>query len=282
MHKQNKNNHIRSHSFGGHLNKNWVNQDLRRYQLTYGSTLKTTPPKKGPDVDSLNNNNWLTLFNCLGLKKITLHASSGKLLSSPAMGAILDLAFTTIGGGLAPAKVYSRKSIAGFKLSKYSLLGVKATLRNIVKCEFYYKLYFLTAGDQNLKSRPPKSNVYWGGAPREDRLYRFRSSLNPTIEPYCTSKGLNLTGVTKKAASPFEQSKQALIQAARRAAVKQGFSVEGPMQSLPVSITSLAIKNVFRFNELDTLDYESFSSISGFEIHFSLKNPCFFGKKASF
>lgn len=208
MYKQKKHDYIRSHSFGGHLNKDWVNQDLRRYQLTYGSTIKESFQKIGElsNADSLNNKNWLTLFNCLGLKKITLHSNSGKLLSTPATGAILDLAFSTI-GPQTPSKVYSRKSVAGFKLSKRSLLGVKATLRNIVKCEFYYKLYFLTAGEHRMKSPVLKRNLSWGGYSSES--------------------------------------------------------------SLPVGVTPLAIKNVFRFNELDTLDYESFSSISGLEIHFS-------------
>ena len=231
MYKQKKHDHIRSHSFGGHLFfKNWVNHDLRRYQLTYGSIIFTeqnnpNADARRNDLNLIYNNNWLNLFHIIGFSQLTLHCSSGQILKTPSMGAILDIAFSTI-TGLAPTKVYSRKSIAGFKLSKHNLLGVKNTVRNVEKFLFYYKLYFLTAGLKPLVLKPPfETSLILKNKTLQQRrleipssfLADLRNSLNPNIKK---------------------------------------------------RVPSLAIKNVFCFNELDSLDYELFSSIKGFEVNF--------------
>lgn len=211
----NKNNNLdlfRSHSFVGHLNKSWLKQDVPRYQINLedcqankskSDRVKNASTNFAAFVVSQN-----TRKKAYELEKITLHASSGKLLQFPNNSSVIDLAFSTI-GCQTPTKIYSRKSIAGFKLSKSALLGAKSTLRNLAKYEFYYKFYFLGSSE-------PKANLL---------AEQFRITLG-----------------------------------------------EQKHQLNKRKTTSLAIKNVFVFNELDNLDYDTFSNLTGFEIH--LINRC--------
>jgi hypothetical protein len=196
---------IRSRNFGGHLNKNWIERDLPRYQITYGCW-KANEKKS-------NTKKQVKVLNSYGLEKIILHSSSGRLLQSPSNSTTIDLAFSTV-GCQTPTKVYSRKSIAGFKLSKFALLGAKTTLRNLAKYAFFYKFYFLGAGETNV------------------------------------------TAMTKQFRITFGEQKFS------------GSALQTTQQQSSLSTISLPIKNVFLFNELDSLDYEVFSNMTGFEITF--------------
>ena len=199
----------RSLYFGGHLNRNWSKYNLLRFKpsLTQAK-MESKDPTKSPFLNTLD------VKNLLGLEKITLHTSSGKLLSSPANLVAINLAFGTLGLQV-PTQIHSKKSVAGFKLSRGALLGAKSTLRGISAYEFFYKLYYL--GAEYSGSDQKKSSTLFK---QRDSNYR---RMKPTSTDY-SSKRTNRT--------------------------------------LP-----LGIKNVFAFPELDMLDYETFSTLPGFEIH---------------
>nr|YP_025777.1 ribosomal protein L5 [Tupiella akineta]AAQ18736.1 ribosomal protein L5 [Tupiella akineta] len=227
---------IRSRNFVGHLNKNWIERDLPRYQLTFGGWQTNEDKKNNVNlpafvfpVGKVNKDlasSWkargfpkdaqkrLKVLNSYGLEKIILHSSSGKLLQAPSSSTTIDLAFSTV-GCQTPTKVYSRRSIAGFKLSKSALLGAKATLRNLAKYDFFYKFYFLGAGETNVTAMTRQSRITLG---------------------------------EQKLAAPY--------------------GLQSIQQQPNLSTTSLAVKNVFLFNELDSLDYDVFSNMAGFEIVF--------------
>lgn len=285
MNKLKINNIDRSHSFGGHLNNNWITRDLPRYQLAYErlsadflkrvailqnlaatktlmakaikaegpqgvghllcqafnsqSELKLTEPTKQEAVNTVR----YPLFKSVLLDKIILHYNSGKLLQSPSNSTIIDLAFSTM-ACQTPTKVYSRKSIAGFKLSKFALLGAKTTLRSLAKYEFYYKFYFLGASQTLTNSATSTQAV--SGPPTENLPVK---SLQKTL----MTKAL-------KARGPGAKTKQFLDQG--RVIFKPlAFSKKTKLIS-----TAFAIKNVFVFNELDNLDYDAFSNLAGLEI----------------
>jgi ribosomal protein L5 len=232
----------RSKCFGGQLNKSWVNKDLYRYELNFSQLTQitfcctaATELKVEKKLTNGSTTHYETLstaagtnakyklgystqsrthlpFGCLHLDKIILHSSSGKFIQAPSNSAIVDLAFSTI-SCQTPAHVYSRKSIAGFKLTKSALLGAKTTLRALAKLEFYYKWYFLGASV-------------------------------PKIAPMSFSRTI------------FDSNMGSLTQQAKGSPVKNALS------------SSLAIQNIFVFTELDRLDYDSFSTMSGFEIYF--------------
>ena len=133
--------------FMGHQFNSWVKHDLVRYQQLIDGWQFVS---KGGFIQKRSKNvyraarpiEYTNILNCITLEKIVLHSTSGKLLRSPSDCAVLDLAFSTI-SSQSPRAVYSRKSIAGFKLAKGALLGMKATLNHIAKDELYYKWYFL-------------------------------------------------------------------------------------------------------------------------------------------
>ena len=143
--------------FGGQLNKNWINKDLRRYNQNLNLGLSPFALSKliahATNSEILNtkkSRESTNLLSYLFVDKIILHSSTGKLLQTPSGSAVISSAFSTI-ACQTPTKVYSRKSVSGFKLSKSSLLGAKTTLRNLAKLEFYYKWFFLGPGNSEVK-----------------------------------------------------------------------------------------------------------------------------------
>jgi hypothetical protein len=212
----------RSRNFGGHLNKNWIERDLPRYQITYGCWQANDKKSNNQLFPTKKQRKRVKVLNSYCLEKIILHSSSGRLLQSPSNSTTIDLAFSTV-GCQTPTKVYSRKSIAGFKLSKFALLGAKTTLRNLAKYAFFYKFYFLGAGETNVTAMTKQFRITFG-----EQKYISSSSLD--------------FGCGQKLRTMRQQS--------------------------CLSTTSLPIKNVFLFNELDSLDYEVFSNMTGFEIAF--------------
>lgn len=217
---------FRSRNYGGHLNQSWVKNHLPRYQLAYenaewiktrvlpfgppGSKNEAPPPARSTSaLHTKNNFEWLKLLNYLKMQKVLLHSSSGKFLQGGSFTpAVTDLAFSTIALQSRLA-VYSVKGVAGFKLAPKALLGAKATLRNLKKDEFFYKLYFLAASN---------------------------SSTGPV---------------------PLIESGPAGGDYAKTTTTTRGKPV-----------LSFSVKNVFIFNELDSLDYDSFSSMPGLEVQF--------------
>lgn len=270
MNKLKKNNIDRSHSFGGHLNNNWITRDLPRYQLAYerlsadlfknvkilqnlaatqqgvGHLLCKVGPTKLEAVNAVR----YPLFKSVSLDKIILHYNSGKLLQSPSNSTIVDLAFSTI-ACQTPTKIYSRKSIAGFKLSKFALLGAKTTLRSLAKYEFYYKFYFLGSSSQTLANSATSSQTVSG--PRTENL------PVKTLQKRQTNK--TLAKIKAWVPGAKNRSKQFIDQAQGRLLKPLASSKKTKLIS-----TAFAIKNVFVFNELDNLDYDAFSNLAGLEI----------------
>nr|YP_010733803.1 ribosomal protein L5 [Gayralia brasiliensis]YP_010733832.1 ribosomal protein L5 [Monostroma nitidum]WEG93074.1 ribosomal protein L5 [Gayralia brasiliensis]WEG93103.1 ribosomal protein L5 [Monostroma nitidum] len=154
--------------FGGHLNENWTKRNLVRYQLAY--QIQMLSPKKAElfAIKQRHSNICMntgkvspefSILNSTQLNKVILHFNSGRLLQTPSQSSVIDLAFSAI-CSQTPCKVLSRKSVAGFKLTKKSLLGLKSTLRKIAKYEFYYKLYFIGAGESKTTLITKKSSDY--------------------------------------------------------------------------------------------------------------------------
>lgn len=204
---------FRSRNYGGHLNHFWVESHLPRYQLAYGALFTDSTsfahlrsPGRVELKSKTKNFEWLKLLNYNYTQKILLHSNSGKFLQYPSSSAVTDLAFSTI-TLQSRIPVYSRKSVAGFKLAKGSLLGAKVTLRSLKKDEFFYKLYFLAAAAKQVPLLPARD-------------------IND---------------------QPGTSSTSGLV-------------------------LSFSVQNVFIFNELDSLDYDSFSNMPGLEIQFIRQN----------
>lgn len=278
----------RSSHFLGHLQKKWVAQNLRRYLLsltgwksclkesffqllpnestdflatkttyTLGSTLSDGKAKtKANNWKSFqtpfcwqNNKSPSSILNCLNLHKIVLHSTSGKLYQSPKHCALLDLAFLTI-SCQTPTKVYSRKAVAAFKLSKLSLLGVKTTLRNLLKHEFFYKFYFLQASEHSPFIEKAQHKV--------KPLPLFPDILTPL-------KSISLKSSLKHKFNKVVLAKNSLHFTLNKHIYNQKLMLKKNNSELSFT-TAVAIKNLFIFNELDSLDYSSFSNLTGFEI----------------
>jgi hypothetical protein len=264
--------------FGGHLNKNWMDQDLPRYLLAYNS------PTSSRELNSPGLCGKSSLLDCLELKTLLLHSTSGKRLSSPSSGPIADLAFTTI-SCQTPKSVYSRKSIAGFKLNKSSLLGAKATLRKLAKYEFFYKLYFLGARFSNPLLSTKKNflpclpifsdhaKACTKGASQGAEIKRKTRPLGSFLTFISLRNYLFTLNTLHKCKVCINANQGVASQGKGREQAKGNISTRKKVSlrrnsGSSLITASLAIKNSFLFNELDILDYDSFSKVGGFEIVF--------------
>nr|AOC61548.1 ribosomal protein L5 [Gloeotilopsis planctonica] len=331
----------RSSHFIGHLNKNWVMQNLPRYMLALSSwknKIKTNDfqilPEESIDssIASVNrrkssflsleskkalctsnqtfHKNWKytqdplefqnhfhrsSILNSLTLEKIVLHSTSGKLYQSPKSSCILDLTFSTL-SCQTPTKVYSRKAIAAFKLSKYTLLGVKTTLRNTLKHEFFYKFYFLQAAENSSFTSKSQSqskssslfpNVFeaFKSLASQNSLKHQSSKLSSKSRNSLFDSNLPMDQAErfkgKFKAISFQKSNQNPVDKPKLLQNSKAFVKKGLNHQLSVynfsskikknhekvfSTSAIAIKNVFIFNELDSLDYDLFSNLAGFEV----------------
>nr|AOC61507.1 ribosomal protein L5 [Rhexinema sarcinoideum] len=350
----------RSSHFLGHLQKNWVTQNLPRYLLSLNGwknrlkerffqllpnksndflpakTLrslgdkdagklfksgktnffdkqKSCGPKAKNGRDLLKFFCWQnykkpsSILNSINLHKIVLHSTSGKLYQSPKHCALLDLTFLTI-SCQTPTKVYSRKAVAAFKLSKLSLLGVKTTLRNILKHEFFYKFYFLQAAEhssfmskaqQKITPLPlfpdiltPLKNISFKSSLKHNfnKVALTKNDLHFTLNKHIDKaqnkkiKPTFVAGLNQTSAQSYFKKQElfknfptflysAYWQSKEKKANKQTYmfvyknKIKLKKNNLgPFFTTAVAIKNVFIFNELDSLDYDSFSNLAGFEI----------------
>lgn len=154
-------------SFLGILNKRWITSDLCRYALLYDQNLAIKIKSKLINNGFINNADTYKivlkteaterrLLNVLTLQKIVLHSNSGKLLVDPSNSSNIDLAFSTI-SCQTPSKIYARKNVSGFKLSKNALLGIQANLRCINAYEFFYKWLFIAASELKSNSKIHKN-----------------------------------------------------------------------------------------------------------------------------
>ena len=216
----------------------------------YGSTCYKKNLQNGYDNENALSKIRSNILYDLNLDKIILHSSSGKLLRTPSDCAIIDLAFSTI-SSQKPKLLYSRSSIAGFKLTQKALLGAMVTLRGLSKLEFYYKWFFLGAGEPYKFSLNKQNTSFFGttkhaGADQQKRKregFPLKKKINQNFDKTTTTLGFHFLG---KRAKSFKKPQ--------------------------LSSTSTAIKNVFVFTELDKLDYDSFSNMVGFEIQFIKKS----------
>jgi hypothetical protein len=280
---------IRSRSFGGQLNKNWIERDLPRYQLAYGGWLISDKKVDSFDAtlqsESVNNQKYIKVLvndgsqmDSYGLEKIILHSSSGKLLQSPSNSAIIYLAFSTV-SCQTPTKIHSKNSIAGFKLSKFALLGAKTTLRNLAKYDFYYKFFFLGASETSVtamirQSRITLSNGKAWKRSRGETPWRKPSEASFSQKSFSAKKSfLTLPSGKAKArktkiVKPLAKSLEPVFEKPTLGPCFFDRKSEQKQQQHNLFTMSLAVKNVFLFNELDNLDYDAFSNMSGFEIVF--------------
>lgn len=264
---------LKSRSYGGHLTKNWVKQDLPRFAQLMAD--KTTRSK-------------ISIFSFARQKKIIMHSSSCKVMQSNSFyPTVIDLAFSTI-GCQTPTAVYSRKSIAEFKVAKDSIVGSKTTLRSLLRYDFYYKLYFLAAAIKLSPQEPSTTpeyagkneHIFPGAQDTKDFTTRnFLESINSSTNGFIREKNnKNNLQWLLKISFPFSllspKGKQRL-KGKEKAPTEYNIRSEDTInkrdsQRQPAS--QVAVNNVFLFNELDCLEYETFDRMPGFEIQFNNEN----------
>jgi hypothetical protein len=284
---------LKSRSYGGHLTKNWVKQDLPRFaQLMADQTTRSK----------------ISIFSFARQKKIIMHSSSCKVMQSNSFyPTVIDLAFSTI-GCQTPTAVYSRKSIAEFKVAKDSIVGSKTTLRSLLRYDFYYKLYFLAAAIKLSPQEPSTTPEYAGKNEHSQRTCKATIIVIPQ-ERYFTTRNF-LESINSSTSFIREKNnknnlqwllqttpkrvKQRLFPVGGKVALRpiggkvalrpfgkaptedtintDSVMLKGNSQRQPASGQGFAVNNVFLFNELDCLEYETFDRMPGFEIQFNNEN----------
>lgn len=266
----------RSRHFLGHLNKNWNLQNTSRY--IYAVTGWKNILKESDSSKWSFQKPALSLLNGFLFQQIVLHSTSGKLFQSPKCSTICDLAFSTI-SCQSVVKVYSRKAIASFKLSKLSLLGAKTTLRSLTKLEFFYKFYFLGAAERSTFAsiNPQKEDTKTMPSGTARVLFpfdhsSFKTPFSQLLSKFSTQK---LKAISWPGFSVCPAGRGLKTESAKKK-LKKKLSIYKPslnqkkdfLKLSSSTSTSLAVKNVFIFNELDSLGYDLFSNLVGFEITF--------------
>lgn len=96
--------------------------------------------------------------NWLKISKISLHATSNKLLAQPDFFTAFNLAFCCF-SMQTPHMINSRRSISTYKLLKGVFIGVKSHLRKATCVAFCYKWFYLAAGAYNNSSFQAQSSL---------------------------------------------------------------------------------------------------------------------------
>jgi hypothetical protein len=233
---------------------------------------------------------------------------------------VIDLAFSTI-GCQTPTAVYSRKSIAEFKVAKDSIVGSKTTLRSLLRYDFYYKLYFLAAAIKLSPQEPSTTPEYAGKNEHSQRTCKATIIVIPQETKDFTTRNF-LESINSSTSFIREKNNknnlQWLLQTTPKRVKQRLFPVGGKValrpkgkffnfqlkktflgkaptedtintdsvmlkpsgdalrlgnsQRQPASGQGFAVNNVFLFNELDCLEYETFDRMPGFEIQFNNEN----------